>query len=81
MAGHMEHTKKYINIIVQIDRDGNMTPKEILWEDGRHFPVQRVLDRRHAITSAGGAAVCHTCIVAGKRRDIYREKERWYVLI
>ncbi|MBR3357322.1 MAG: hypothetical protein IKG46_05765 [Solobacterium sp.] len=77
----MERRKKYIDLIVQIDRDGNMTPKEILWEDGRRFIVQKVLDKRHAITSAGGAAVCFTCILAGRRRDIYREKERWYVLI
>ena len=33
----MERRKKYIDLIVQIDRDGNMTPKEILWEDGRRF--------------------------------------------
>ncbi|MBR4444618.1 MAG: hypothetical protein IKS37_01800 [Solobacterium sp.] len=76
----MEHRKKYIEILVHIDRDGNATPKEILWEDGRRFLIQKVLDKRHAITSSGGAAICHVCIIAGKRREIYKEKERWYVL-
>ena len=75
-----KESKKYIRITVVVDKDGTMTPKEILWEDGRVFPIRRVLDRKHVITAAGGAAVCYVCLIGKKRKELYREKDRWYIL-
>ena len=77
---YMNSRKKYIELIVRIDREGRQTPVAVVWEDGRQFPVRKVLDRRSVITAAGGAAVCYTCLFGRKRKELYREKDRWYIL-
>ena len=47
--------RTYVRVLVEFDEEGGVHPKRITWEDGRRFPVERVLDvRRAAATKAGG---------------------------
>ena len=39
-----EFQKKYIRVRVDFRDDGSMLPRSILWEDGREFLVDQVLD-------------------------------------
>lgn len=38
----MEYAKFYVKVIATFREDGLMLPREIIWEDGRHFEIDRV---------------------------------------
>ena len=40
--------KTYVDVLARFDAAGKVTPVRIKWEDGRVFPVDRVLDVRRA---------------------------------
>ena len=40
--------KTYVQVSVEFDPDGNMHPTSILWEDGMHYEIDRILDVRSA---------------------------------
>lgn len=63
----MEARKQYVEVIVQFREDGLMLPRIILWEDGRKFPVDRILDVSPApALKAGGQGDRYTVQIAGK---------------
>ena len=35
----MQHTKVYVEVVASFREDGLLLPKEIIWEDGRHFEI------------------------------------------
>ena len=44
-----------LEVIAKFDVNGNIRPVSIVWEDGRVFPVDRILDiRKAASLKAGG---------------------------
>lgn len=72
--------KVYVEVMVRFDREGNMTPLSVLWEDGRTFEVDRVLDvRRAASLKAGGIGLRFTCRIAGRETFLFYEDPRWFV--
>ena len=53
--------KQYISVTATFDRDGNILPLYINWEDGRRFEIDRVTDVRYAASlKAGGAGIRNT---------------------
>ena len=72
--------KTYVEVIASFGRDGTMMPLEIGWEDGRRFPVDRVLDvRQAASTKVGGCGVRYNCRIFGKQTYLFFEEDRWFV--
>ena len=62
------------------DEDGNLLPINIVWEDGRKFPIDKVTDVRYAASlKAGGAGIRYTCQIGGKERYLFLEDQRWFV--
>ena len=59
-------SKIYIDVLAEFTKDGILRPKEIIWEDGRHFEVDKILDtRRVASLKAGGVGIRYTCRIKG----------------
>ena len=58
-----------LEVIAKFDVNGNIRPVSIVWEDGRVFPVDRILDiRKAASLKAGGLGMRYICrICRGKR--------------
>lgn len=51
----MERKKKYVPVIARFEADGRLRPFLIEFEEGRRFPIDRILDvRRAACESVGG---------------------------
>ena len=50
----MQHTKVYVEVVASFREDGLLLPKEIIWEDGRHFEIDRVSDIRPAASMKVG---------------------------
>lgn len=49
-------SKIFVEVTARFDTDGSLTPLDLVWEDGRRYPIDRVLDvRRAASLKAGGA--------------------------
>ena len=69
-----------LNIIVQHLPDGQALPKIILWEDGRKFAIDKILDiRKAAALKCGGVGTRYTCRICGKEVAIFDEDGKWFI--
>ena len=72
--------KVYVGVRLTVGIEGNATPKQILWEDGRTFEIDDVTDiRRAASHLADGTGIRYTCTVKGKKAYLFYENPRWFV--
>ena len=46
--------KAYVHVSVDFGDTGSMRPTSILWEDGTHYEIDRVLDVRPAFAARAG---------------------------
>lgn len=72
--------KVYVEVAAVFTPDGQVMPRQIRWEDGTLFPVDRVLDiRRAAATKAGGCGLRYTIRIRGKQTYLFLDEDRWFV--
>ncbi len=80
--------KVYVSVEASFDSLGNMSPRAILWEDGRRFPIDRVTNLCHAASSkAGGHGDRYSILVCGQASYLFFERKygqtgspgRWFV--
>ena len=72
--------KQYISVTAVFDRDGNIVPRCINWDDGRHFDIDRVTDVRYAASlKAGGAGIRYTCRIRNHEKYLFLEENRWFI--
>lgn len=73
--------KVYVEVLLRVMRDGSPRPVEIVWEDGRSYEVQRVLQIvRAAATKAGGQGTRYTVEIGGRQRYLFEDMDRkWFV--
>jgi hypothetical protein len=82
----MHPQRIYIEMRVSFSADGNMTPVEIKWEDGRVFEIDRVIDVRRAASGAGSMGLRYTVKIMGRVRRLFFEdtwsdtgRPRWFI--
>ncbi len=72
--------KAYVEVLVRYTREGQKIPILIIWEDGRKFSVDRVLDiRRAASLKAGGQGIRYRCRICSKETFLWFEEGKWFV--
>ena len=81
--------KVYVPVQVLFDEEGGMRPRALRWEDGRIYPIDRVLDiRPSGAAKAGGHGDRYTVRIAGKETYLFFEHSvdtedarpgRWFV--
>lgn len=72
--------KVYVEVAAVFTPEGQVMPRQIRWEDGTLFPVDRVMDiRRAAATKAGGCGLRYTIRVRGKQTYLFLDEDRWFV--
>lgn len=74
--------KVFVAVTARFDREGQITPLSIEWEDGRVFAVDRVLDRRRAASlKAGGAGIRYTVRIQGRETYLFYDlcDKKWFV--
>lgn len=81
--------KVYVSVRAEFDEDGIMLPRELTWEDGAKFEIDRVLDIRQApALKAGGQGDRYTIMVKGQQSYLFFERSanltgnvigRWFV--
>lgn len=74
--------RKYIDVIVVIDREGNVRPLEIIWEDENgkeRFKIDKVIKSHKTKSNRGQDVIVYECIIEGKRKELYYDNKRWFV--
>ena len=81
--------KIFVEVTARFDADGGLTPLDLIWEDGRHYPIDRILDVRPAPAArAGGQGDRYTIRMNNQETHIFFEHNsdygsaipgRWFV--
>lgn len=72
--------KVIVKVNAQFNENGQIFPIAVVWEDGRTFEVDRILDVRQAASlKAGGQGIRYTCRIRGKQRYLWFENPVWFV--
>ena len=72
--------KKNISVNADFSESGKVTPKYIIWDDGRRFEIDRITDiTKAASLKAGGIGLRYSCEISGKQRYLYLDDYEWYV--
>ena len=72
--------RQYVEVVARFEEDGEIMPLAVIWEDGRRFRVDEVLDRRQATSLKVGGNGIRFCIRIGTTETyLYYEGPRWYV--
>ena len=89
MGSPKKPIKVYVPVDLAVDKNGQMYPRTITWEDGRKYEIDRVLDVRPAPAArAGGQGDRYTIRMNGKETYIFFEHNpefgsqipgRWFV--
>lgn len=84
-----QSVKVYVNVLAAFDTDGRLRPLALLWEDGRRYQIDRVLDVRSAASlRAGGQGDRYTIRVGNRESYLFFERSpvlsgtelgRWFV--
>lgn len=84
-----KNPKVYVSVRAEFDEDGIMLPRELTWEDGEKFEIDRILDIRQApALKAGGQGDRYTIVVHGVQSYLFFERStnltgnvigRWFV--
>ena len=69
--------KVYVAVKTDFTEEGTMIPREITWEDGEKFEIDRVTDiRQAAAMKAGGQGDRYTVRIRGKQSYLFFERNR-----
>ena len=72
--------KTYVEVDVKFDTDGNILPLKIIWEDGKEFLIDKVLDKKAAASmKTGGNGMRYTIRTNGKTTYLWYEEPGWFV--
>lgn len=85
----MDNIKVYVDVVVRFSSDGVMIPRQITWEDGHKYAIDRVTDiRQAAAMKAGGQGDRYTVWINGQQSYLFFERNgsltgnnigRWFV--
>jgi hypothetical protein len=60
--------------------DGHIIPECIIWDDGRKFPIDKVLHIKPEYElKSGGTGTRYLCLIGGRERYVYFDGKCWYV--
>ena len=72
--------KVFVEVTAKYDYTGKIMPCEIVWESGRRYEIDRVLEIRPAASlKAGGAGIRYKVRINGKETYLFLEENRWFV--
>lgn len=89
MVYNIMDVKVYVQVNADFNTDGVMLPRELIWEDGEKYVIDRVIDiRQAAARKAGGQGDRYTIEVRGHKSYLFFERVpqltgnvigRWFV--
>lgn len=72
--------RKNVDVKAMMKQTGDIIPLSIIWEDGREFLVDKVLDvRQRASTKGGGMGVRYLIRISGVEKFLFLDGFTWFV--
>ena len=71
--------KRYVDVILLHKRGGDLTPMYICWEDGKKYKIDKVISASRRASVVGGCGMRYTCMIQGELRNLYLEKDKWFI--
>jgi hypothetical protein len=72
--------KVHVRVLAEFDEQGHLQPKSIVWEDGRRYTIDRVLDVRPAASlKVGGSGMRYTCRIRGQSVYLFEDDHCWFM--
>lgn len=72
--------KTYVCVKAYFNTEGVIIPETVIWEDGRHFDIDKVTDSRPAASlKSGGCGIRYTCRINENETYLYLDGNRWFV--
>lgn len=76
----MYYRKVYVTVELLVNPDGSMRPRQMIWENGTAYSIDRILHVTPAASlKVGGRGIRYTVIISGKQRHLFCEDGRWFV--
>ena len=77
-------SKVYVEVNADYKKDGTIFPRSFIWEDGKRYEIDRVLDIRPAASlKAGGIGLRYTVRIRKKEVLMFLEElhgaSRWFM--
>ena len=73
-------SKVFVEVTAKHDLNGSIRPLTIIWEDGRVFEVDRLLDVRQAPSlKSGGLGIRYTCRICNKEVYLFDDEGKWFI--
>lgn len=71
----MHPSKVYVPVTVTFDQEGSLLPRSLVWEDGREYVIDKVLEVRPApAQKAGGQGDRYTVQISNRKRYLFFER-------
>ena len=71
---------KYIEVNAKMTTDGKVLPLQIIWENGKTFNVDKIIDIRPlASTKGGGVGIRYLCKIKGKEKTLFLSEYKWFI--
>lgn len=76
----MLRTKVYVDVCVMFDCNGNMTPISVTWENGKVYPINKVIDVRRCVgKQMSKVPMRYTVSIGNSKTELYYEDPAWFV--
>ena len=80
VQGIVSRKKRYVQVMAVFDTAGKIMPTAIVWEDGRTYEIDRVLETRQATSlKVGGKGIRYQVRIMGRDTYLVYEAPRWFV--
>lgn len=72
--------RKYITVMVEFTNDGRLLPREVIWDDGRKFSIDKILSARRGMEmKTGGVGIQYACLIKGCEKHLFFDENKWFV--
>jgi hypothetical protein len=72
--------KVFVDVLVKYTKDGRLIPLTVMWEDGRRFEIDKVLEEKKAASlKVGGQGLRYKCRIYSKEIFLWLEDGKWFV--
>lgn len=73
--------KVFVEVIVKYDLEGDKIPLCILWNDGRRFLIDKLLEKKERPSmKTGGRGIRYKCRITGRDTYLWHDSDgKWYV--
>lgn len=75
----MKLYKRYIDVVTMINKEGSLIPLMLVWDNGTKYPIDKVLEVRNAASQVGGSGVLFRCKIGAVERNLFFERNRWFI--